>query len=104
MQVEALRDKLSSLQSDFKATTLRNNELQQQLLGAKRSHSTREKELLDENEQLSAQVSNLEYILLEHWCSVYATLLLLSNCSNESTDGADTSVQQTISAVCDDSI
>ncbi|XP_064405850.1 myosin-10-like isoform X2 [Halichondria panicea] len=59
-EVEALRDKLASLQSDLKANSAHNKQLQQKLLEVKRSHSSREKELLDENEQLSAQVSRLE--------------------------------------------
>ncbi len=63
-QVEALRDKLASLQSDLKANSAHNKQLQQKLLEVKRSHSSREKELLDENEQFSAQVSKYMQLML----------------------------------------
>ena len=69
-QVEALRDKLASLQSDLKANSAHNKQLQQKLLEVKRSHSSREKELLDENEQLSAQVSKYMQLMPIKWyCS-----------------------------------
>jgi len=56
LQVETLRDQLTSVQTEFRLCTAQNNQISQQLADIKRNHSRSEKEILDDKEHLLLQV------------------------------------------------